>query len=83
MNSDEFGVVKLPRPTPICSVKDFAIPSFAALGLRVLSINCPSAGTPVKAEATRKPISASSFTVLSLRIESLLRFNLRYARLNL
>ena len=32
INRELFGVVELPRPAPICSVNDLAMPSLAVLG---------------------------------------------------
>src|SRR5215471_13149160 len=46
MNDDESGVVELPRPAPICCVRDLAMPKLATLGVCVRSGNCAPAGTP-------------------------------------
>jgi hypothetical protein len=40
INRDEFGVIKSPRPAPICSMNDLFIPTLAVLGVTVLSGSC-------------------------------------------
>ena len=45
MKAEEPGVNRSPRPAPICSVKDLAMPSLAVLGARVRSTSWPRAGT--------------------------------------
>src|SRR5713226_3052205 len=56
MNSDESGVITLPRPAPLCWASDKFIPSFAELGAWVLSIIWAEA--EATAEARKSPTMA-------------------------
>ncbi|PYQ49353.1 MAG: hypothetical protein DMF78_18485 [Acidobacteria bacterium] len=54
MNADEPGVIQSPRPAPISSMSDFAMPAPAALGAVVRSTSWASAGTASAARTTAK-----------------------------
>ena len=44
MYAEESGVFTSPRPAPICSASDLAMPALAVFGFCVRSIDCPRAG---------------------------------------
>jgi len=43
IKDEESGVAQSPVPAPICSVRDLAIPKFAAFGFCVRSFSCAKA----------------------------------------
>ena len=69
MKEDDPGVSQSPRPVPISSSSDFAMPAPAALGAAVRSTSCASAGTATSSENPRK-------NPMLLRMSSSARFML-------
>src|ERR1044072_8406087 len=66
IKDEESGVLQFPVPAPICSVRDFAIPKFAAFGFCVRSFSCAKAESCCRNTIARVTIDKKITVILSL-----------------
>jgi hypothetical protein len=67
IKDEESGVLQSPVPAPICSVRDLAIPEFAAFGFWVRSFNCAKAESCSQDTIARVTIDKKIAVILSLK----------------
>src|SRR5262245_26395396 len=67
IKDEESGVFQSPVPAPICSVRDLAIPKFAAFGFCVRSFSCAKAESRSQNTIARVTIDKKIAVILSLK----------------
>src|SRR5437660_570772 len=73
INTEEFGVIRSPRPGPISSASDLLIPAFAVFGALLLSINCarPAPANSTSTEAQKANFEVQLAIILLLQLHHL------------